>query len=304
MAILTGADCSISRLGSGIESCQAIEGLPNGVILTPKGWSLNKATDTFNKAYVQSQIQLGNFIPLVGCFDAVSETPDATTQESQSGLMDVVRQGKPMFTYTFKRGLAFQRIAFSYNSFQQYDALITYETGYIKCVESADGTQVKGLSIGMFNTNGYSENTGAASASTVLKFQITDPFEYNRYAILLTNLDFTTSELNGITDCTVLGRADVSDAKVYAKVQWLHNEQFPITGLSSANFGLNINGVEDAISGAVTYNDLTDEYAITPTTALTTGSSVIVRLREGSIDTAKLGNKFYRGVSKVITPVA
>lgn len=303
MAILTGTDCATSRLGSGLENCQPIEGLPNGVILTPKGWSLDKTSGTFDKGYVQEQVQLGNFIPLVGCFEAVAETPDATTQESQSGLIEVVRQGKPVFTCTYKKGLAFQKIAYSFNSYQQYDALITYETGYIKCAESVDGTSIKGLSVGMLNTNGYTENNGTNSASTILKFQITDPFEYNQYVNLLTDLDFNpNTELFGITDVNIDGRAVASPTvnKIYIKPTWLHNEQFTITGLSKVNLKVYLDGVADSIVGAIVYDSNTKEYAITPTTILNDGEepySIVVELYDDVNDVAcaKVGNKFYRG---------
>ena len=305
MAILTGVDCTTSRYGSGLEACQAIEGLPNGVILVPKGWSLTKATDTFDKAYVQTQCQLGNFIPLVGCFEMISETPDATTQESQSGLMEVVRQGKPNFTATYKQGLAFQKIAYSYNSYQQYDTLITYETGYIKCAESADGLSIKGLSTGMLNTNGYSENNGTTSASTILKFQVIDPLEYNLYVNLLTDLDFNpTSEIFGITDVNISGRADASDNKVYIKPTWKWNDLFTITGLASANLRLTVNGVADAIVGAIVYNATTKEYAITPTATLVAADVVTVTLADGAINTAKVGNKLYSGTTGNVVTVA
>jgi hypothetical protein len=305
MAIITGVDCTTSRFGSGLEACQAIEGLPNGVILVPKGWSLEKATDTFDKAYVQEQCQLGNFIPLVGCFEMISETPDATTQESQSGLLEVVRQGKPTFTATFKQGLAFQKIAYSYNSYQQYDTLITYETGYIKCAESVDGTQIKGLTTGMLNTNGYTENNGTNSASTILMFQITNPFEYNQYVNLLTDLDFDpNSELFGITDVNIVGRADASENKVYVKPTWKWNDLFTITGLAAANFKLTVGGVTNAIVGAVTYNATTKEYAITPTATLVAADVVTVTLADGAINTAKVGNKFYSGTTGNVVTVA
>ena len=305
MAIITGVDCTTSRFGSGLEACQAIEGLPNGVILVPKGWSLEKATDTFDKAYVQEQCQLGNFIPLVGCFEMVSETPDATTQESQSGLMEVVRQGKPTFTATFKQGLAFQKIAYSYNSYQQYDTLITYETGYIKCAESVDGTQIKGLTTGMLNTNGYTENNGTTSASTILKFQVTNPFEYNQYVNLLTDLDFDpNSELFGITDVNIVGRADASDNKVYIKPTWKWNDLFTITGLAAANLRLTVGGVTNAIVGAITYNATTKEYAITPTATLVAADVVTVTLADGAVNTAKVGNKFYSGTTGNVVTVA
>ena len=305
MAIITGVDCTTSRFGSGLEACQAIEGLPNGVILVPKGWSLEKATDTFDKAYVQEQCQLGNFIPLVGCFEMVSETPDATTQESQSGLMEVVRQGKPTFTATFKQGLAFQKIAYSYNSYQQYDTLITYETGYIKCAESVDGTQIRGLTTGMLNTNGYTENNGTTSASTILKFQVTNPFEYNQYVNLLTDLDFDpNSELFGITDVNIVGRADNSENRIYIKPTWKWNDLFTITGLASANLRITVGGVTNAIVGAITYNATTKEYAITPTATLAAADVVTVTLADGAVNTAKVGNKFYSGTAGNVVTVA
>lgn len=306
MAILTGTDCTTSRLGSGLENCQPIEGLPNGLILVPKGWSLVKASDTFDKAYVQEQCQLGNFIPLVGCFEMISETPDPVTQESQSGLMDVVRQGKPNFTCTYKNGLAFQKIAYSYNSYNQYDVLITYETGMIKCATSVDGLNIKGISVGMLNTNGYSENNGTNSASTILKFQVTNPFEYNQYVDLLTDLDFDpSSELFGITDCVLTGRADASENKVYVKVKWLHNEQFNILGLATSNFRLTIDGVADTIT-ATAYNSTTEEYALTPTATLGAGDICVVQLYDATVPTAtaKVGNKLYKGTTASITTVA
>ena len=305
MAILTGVDCTTSRYGSGLEACQAIEGLPNGVILVPKGWSLIKATDSFNKAYVQEQCQLGNFIPLVGCFEMISETPDATTQESQSGLMEVVRQGKPNFTATYKQGLAFQKIAYSYNSYQQYDTLITYETGYIKCAESADGLSIKGLSTGMLNTNGYSENNGTTSASTILKFQVIDPLEYNLYVNLLTDLDFNpTSEIFGITDVNISGTANATDNKIYIKPTWKWNDLFTITGLSSTNLRLTLNGTAIPHDGAVTYNATTKEYTITPDATLVAADVVTVTLADGAINTAKVGNKLYSGTTGNVVTTA
>ena len=300
MAIITGVDCTTSRFGSGLEACQAIEGLPNGVILVPKGWSLEKSTDTFDKAYVQEQCQLGNFIPLVGCFEMVSETPDATTQDSQSGLMEVVRQGKPTFTATFKQGLAFQKIAYSYNSYQQYDTLITYETGYIKCAESVDGTQIKGLTTGMLNTNGYTENNGTNSASTILKFQVTNPFEYNQYVNLLTDLDFDpNSDLFGITDVNIAGRASVADQKVYIKPTWKWNDLFTITGLSASNLKLYVNGTATPIDGAISYNATTKEYTVPPDAAIVLSDVVVVELYDtvNAVACAKVGNKFYSGTT-------
>ena len=309
MAILTGTDCAVSRLGTGMENCQPIEGLPNGFIAVPKGWSLNKTSGTFDLAYVQDQIQQGIFVPFIGTFETVSETPEATTEESQSGIMSTVRQGKPMYTCTFKKGLAFHAAAFSYNSVNQYDFLITYETGMIKCAESVDGTTIKGFDGGMLNTNGYQENNGTNTASTVLKFQLVDPLEYNQYAVLLTpeNIGFNpNTEISGIIDVVITGRADVSDNKIWIKPVWKFNNFFSITGLAAANLRLTIDGVDDPIVGAIVYDAGTKEYEITPTATLTTLNAVVVSLYDSVnvVAVAQVGNKFYRGATAAITPVA
>jgi hypothetical protein len=183
--------------------------------------------------------------------------------------------------------------------------LITYETGYIKCAESVDGLQIKGLSTGMLNTNGYTENNGTTSASTILKFQIIDPFEYNQYVNLLTDLDFNpSSELFGITDVTIVGRADASDNKVYIKPTWKWNDLFPITGLAAANLKLTVNGTVNTIVGAITYNATTKEYTITPTATLVAADVVTVTLVDGAINTAKVGNKLYAGTTGNVVTVA
>ena len=303
MAILTGTDCTTNRLGTGLESCQVIEGLPSGLILTPKGWSLSKSSGTFDKAYVQEQIQAGLFIPMVNCFDAVAETPDPTTEESQSGIMSVVRQGKPTLTFTFKDGIAGHKARYSYNSYTQYDVLLVFETGVIWCAETIDGTAIKGFSIGMLNTGGYQLNNGTNSASSVLRFQITNPQEYNQYAFPLAGLDFNpNTELNGITDVKLTGTADASDNKVYVSAVWLHNEQFNFTFFTDANFRLTVNGVVATID-TVTYNTTTKKYEIVPDTAITAGQSVVAQLysADGAV---KIGDKFYRGTTPAITVVA
>lgn len=306
MAILTGTDCTTNRLGTGMESCQVIEGLPSGLILTPKGWSLNKTSGTFDKAYVQEQIQAGLFVPMVNCFDAVAETPDPTTEESQSGLMSVVRQGKPTLTFTFKEWLAGHKARYSYNSNNQYDALLVFESGVIWCAETVDGTAIKGFSIGMLNTGGYQLNNGTNSASSVLKMQIVNPQEYNQYAFPLSGLDFNpNTELNGITDVKLTGTADASDNKAYISATWLHNEQFNFTFFTASNFKLTVNG-SNATIDTVTYNTTTKKYEIVPDVAFTASQVVVVQLYDSvdSVACVKVGDKFYRGTSPSITVTA
>lgn len=299
--ISTGVNCIAQRYGTGVESCSPTESALDGFILTPKGWTRNKTSEDFDEAYVDEQIQLGNFVPFVGAFEATVETPDPTTQDSQTGLTSVVRQGLPVFTFTFQKGMHFHKAAFSHNSNNEFDVLLVYKTGYIKVAETVDGTKVKGLTVGMFNTNGYQENNGSNASQTVLRFQVINEQEYNVRAKLLTQLDFDPSTKMGIVNTLLTtpelpAVADVSVGTINVPVVWAGNEQFSITGLSSTNFQLTVNGAEVAID-TMAYNATTRMYEITPDTAFSAGQSVKVDLWDNTNNRAvtKLGSKFYQG---------
>lgn len=306
--ITTGTSCLINRLGTGGEPCQVNEGVSTGFILVPKGWQLSKASGTFNKEYVDEQIQNGTFIPFTNAFGSAPTTPEPTTEESNLGITSVARQGLPMYVFTYKRGYAFHKSAYSYNSNGEYDFLITYSEEVIKAAETPDGLFIKGFSGGMLNTAGYAENTGSVSAQTSTSFQLTSSKEYNQYGVFLTDLDFLPSSLNGRINVTMTGRADVSEGKVYVKAAWSNNEQYNYSMFQAANFQLEIDGVVDPISGATPYNVSTKEFAITPTiTPLTTTMNIVARLFDSVTDlpvTVAIGNKFYVGETPVFQPVA
>ena len=97
---------------------------------------------------------------------------------------------------------------------------------------------------------------------------------------------------------------DASENKVYIKPTWKWNDLFTITGLASANLRLTVNGVADAIVGAIVYNATTKEYAITPTATLVAADVVTVTLADGAINTAKVGNKLYSVTTGNVVTVA
>lgn len=304
MATLTGTNCTTSRLNVGMENCQVEEGLLSGFYRLPKGTTYDLSTVTINKEWIDLEIQKGILEPFTGCFDAIAETPDATTEESQSGIMSVVRQGKPTITATFKKGKAFQKIAYSSNSSDAYDYLLVYDSNVIEGVLNV--TILKGFDGGMFNTNGYSINDGTKSSSTIIKFQLKDSYEFNVQSTFITNLDFNVNTgVSGIVDVKLDGRADVSESKIYVKPTWLHNEQFLLKGFAVANFKAYLNGTLDALTGSAVYNATTGEYALTPTTALSTsGQSWVVKISDGTYDVVYVGSKPYKGTTEAFVPVA
>ena len=300
MATQLGLNCASDRRNIGVEACNVPLGQKKGHIQAPLDWSLNIATETFNKEYVNEKIQDGTFKIIGNAYAVVTETAEDTTQESTSGQLSVVRKGLPIVTTTVKKGYEGHAGMFDMSADGIYSVLEIYESGVIAAVVSKDGTTLSGCAVGMYEVGTFVDNNGSESASTMIKYQLTDVAQYNKDRVFLTNLDFNpNTEINNIIDATLVARAVVTGNKVYTTVQWSRNLGFPIKGFAAANMKLTINGVDNAIVGALVYSSTTGEYAITPTATLVASDDVVVTLNDAtaSIEVAKVGTKFYSGYS-------
>jgi hypothetical protein len=300
MATQLGLNCSADRRNIGVEACTVKSGQKKGHIQVPLDWSLNLETDTFNKTYVNSKIQDGTFKVIGGAYAVTTETAEDTTQESTSGQLSVVRKALPIVTTTVKKGYEFHAGAFDMSADGIYAVLEIFETGVIAAAVSGDGLTISGFAVGMYEVATFVDNNGSESASTMIKYQLTDVAQYNKNRVFLTNLDFNpNTEINNIIDAKLTARAVVAGNKVYVKVNWARNLGFPILGFAAANMKLSINGVDNAIVGSIVYNSTTQEYAITPTATLVGANTVVVTLYDttASINVAKVGTKFYTGYS-------
>lgn len=300
MATQLGLDCQANRRNIGVESCTVKSGQKKGHIQVPIDWSLDITTDTFNKTYINSKIQDGTFKIIGGAYAVTTETAEDTTQESTSGQLSVVRKALPIVTTTVKKGYEFHAGAFDMSADGIYAVLEIFETGVVAGALSNDGLTIKGFSTGMYEVATFVDNNGSESASTMIKYQITDVDQYNKQRVFLTNLDFNpNTDINNIIDAKLVARAVVSGNKVYVKVNWARNLGYSILGLAAANFRLTVNGVANAIVGPIVYNAATKEYAITPTATLVATNTVVATLNDAtaSVDVAKVGTKFYTGYS-------
>lgn len=309
MILFNQKDCLTVRKNLGLPDCILTEGRLTGKILVPKGWALNLTTDTFDKAYVDEQIQLGNFIPILGAVEVINNTPESTTEEYQGGVMAVVRKGLPQFSFKYLRGgWKFANALATYDSFQAYDVLFVFESGAI--AGATNGTSLTGFELGMFNTGTYMFTDGATSASVTSVIQLVNESQFNRDVAILdaSVLDFkANTDLLPITDIVLTARADASDAKVYFKAQYAMNQSTNLGGIAIANLRSFVNGAVDTITAAsLTYNSLTEEWSYTPTAVLVAGDTVVVQLYDSVAvaDATKIGTRFYKGTSNTATTVA
>lgn len=300
MSTQLGLDCQADRRNIGVESCTVKAGQKKGHIQVPLDWSLNISTETFNKAYVNEKIQDGTFKIIGGAYAVTTEVAADTTQESTSGQLSVVRKGLPIVKTTVKKGYEFHAGAFDMSGDGIYAVIEIFETGVCAAAVSADGTTVSGFACGMYEVGTFVDNNGSESSSTMIEYQLTDVEQYNKQRVYLTNLDFNpNTEINNIVDATLVARATVTGNKIYTTVSWSRNLGVSILGLAAANMKISIDGVDNAIVGAIVYNATTKEYAITPTATLAGAEDVIVTLNDASvpIEVASVGTKFYSGYS-------
>lgn len=309
MVLINQKDCVISRKNLGLSDCIIQEGRLTGFIITPKGWSINLETDTFNLAYVNEQIQLGNFVPVLGAIEATNGTPEATTEEYQGGVKSVVRNGLPEYTFKYlKGGWKFASALYTYNSFQAFDILFVFSSGAI--AGATNGTTFSAFDLGMLNSGTYMFTDGSTSASVSVSMQLINETQFNRDVAILDadSLDFkVNTDISPVTDIVITARADASESKVYFKAVFETNRATVLGGIAIANLRSTISGVANVITAAsLSYNATTKEYSYTPTGAITATETVVVELYDSveGVSCAKIGTKFYRGISNTAVVVA
>jgi len=308
MAVLINQkDCNTTRKNLGVPDCIIQNGRVTGFIAVDPAWQLDTATDTFTSSEANAFIQDGTFIPVLGAVEAINGTPEAVTEEFQGGIMSVVRNGLPMFTFKFLKGWAYARALYSMNSFQSYKLLLVFEDGSISGALS--GTIFSGYDLGMLNTGTYFHTDGAVSGNNTTVVQLTNADQYNLYTAVLdrSTLGFDANTLFPITDITMTGRADVSEQKIYFKANFSMNEASQLGGIAIANLRFTINGVADTIVAlSLTYEPSTKEWEFEPTTAFIISDALTVTLYDSvnSVAVAKIGTKYYEGGTGNITPTA
>jgi hypothetical protein len=186
--------------------------------------------------------------------------------------------------------------------------LFVFSSGAI--AGATNGTTFSGFDLGMLNSGTYMFTDGSTSASVSVSMQLINETQFNRDVAILDvdSLDFKVNvDISPITDIVITARADASDAKVYFKPVFETNRATTLGGIAIANLRSTINGVVDTITAAsLSYNATTKEYSYTTTFTLIVGTKVIVELYDPleSVSTAKIGAKYYKGISNEATTVA
>lgn len=254
------ADCNQNRLGTGTLDCEIKPGVPTGFFLTKKDWRFDPESETFDNTYIEEQIKLGNMIPFLNALSFEPENEEAEIFTSNLKVKSKVMDGLPGFLFTFSKGRAFHKSAFSYNSFGNFDVILAYNNGVIDAALTADG-KVKGYTAGMVDTDQFRQANGTDPQGTDIRFQLLDSYEYNTMYALISAAEngFSLASIAGIIDVDIL-KVSNSGPDVVVQVLGSANRAVSIAGLTDTDFLAS--GTTETITSVV-YDAATKEYTLT-----------------------------------------
>ena len=198
--------CASQYLGTGRGQCPITDfGDLKGIGLLRKGTKLTVATDTLNETTFRALITDGKLHQLVGSFGFEDTTPENATEESTDGVMQVVRDGKPMYNMTFKKGYAYNQAVHSLKGFANWDILFYFTEG-IFLATNFGNTEIKGFNAGMVDADSYKLKSGNVTEFAKIKFQLLDSKEYNERGSFFTydELGFDALEIEGVINTNVV----------------------------------------------------------------------------------------------------
>ena len=301
-------DCDQQRKGTGNLSCEIPTGVPTGFFLVDKSWRIDTLTESFNNAYINTKIKEKVFTPFLNAINFTDNSEDPITFTTQIGVKLLARDGKPEFVLDFSKGYSFHSAAWSYNSFGNYDVILTYDNGVVflaKATEdlpsfapASSSNVLKGHSAGLVNTGNFAHKDGAESEKTSVMFQLTNPNEYNGDGALLDPVSngFDIDTINGIVDAT-LAKISNATTNVVVSVFATANSAIPIQGLLFTDFrGV---GTSETVSAAV-YDPLTETYDLTFTGDVSGDFTTMqIELFDDilTLDVVEVSNVLYQGIS-------
>lgn len=311
MALINALNCKKDNLGLGIVECEARLKDFKSFFLVPKTWKLAIAdVATLNLAKFVDFVQNDTLQPFLNAVEFTNNTPEATTKEYTGGVMSVIRNGKPQYSFEFDNGIGFHKAAYSKNSFNQYNILIADSTGTLIGATTADGLFFTGLSASMVNTATYMPQVGDETAKTIVTFQLSNEDQFNRRMAILTSESLgmdVNSELMGVIGVNIDGTASAASG-FNVTVTAVNNTIFGIEGLAVGNFRIR-NTTNNTVLPitSVTAGATPGTYTLTATP--TAASTYIVETFDATATpptaTALVGdNQLYRGVSKPIVATA
>ena len=290
--------CAEDVLGTGQGECPITDfGDLKGIGLLKKGSKLNLATDTLNDATFRSLITDGKLHQLVNSYAFEDTTPENERSTSSDGLMQTIREGKPMYSFTFKKGMYNAKAMQSLKGNNRWDAFFYFTEGLLVALDTA-GANLKGFNGSMFDVDSYKFKQGAETEFSKVSLQLSDAKEFNQRFVFFTweELGFNALEIEGVIETVVSFNASpVAGTSITVKVADANNRSISYASLFDTDSNWKV--LKSGVDNAVTTVSITGEViTLTLDNPLTSADSVSVSLN-GIV--ADVEMKYYK--SNVVT---
>ena len=292
-----GVDVNTGKLG-----CQTTFSTPLHALALRKGFIIPKSA-IFDKTYIDTQIQLGNFIPLIEADSFEELSSEDSMNTNARGVERLSVYGLPKYKLTFQEGHEFYKQTARLTSFKSLDLIFGDEEGNWKLAVTNAG-DFKGFSCGqVLSMLTKTKVQGGDPESKSVTFQMLDRMEWDiNYAILdRSTLTFSPSEIDGINGVLIyVSPIKAADTKLKAKVVLAADKVTPAQGWESSNFIVTANGTKLTPTPAVV-EVLPGEYEFT-ITAQAVGKKIAVSTYDDIVKAQAilLDGVLYRGVSNVV----
>lgn len=210
--------CSEDILGTGIGECPITDlGDLQGLGLLKKGTTLSIVTDSFDETAFRALITDGKLHQVINSYAFEDTTPESERSTSSVGLMESVRAGKPMYNFTFKKGLGFHKAVYSLKGQNRWDAMFYFTKGILMAYNTSK-TALKGFNAGMLDVDSYKFKVGAETEFSKATLQLVSAEEFNTRWVFFPyeEIGFNALEIDGVIQAEVainnlpLGHTDTS----------------------------------------------------------------------------------------------
>ena len=285
--------CAEDVLGTGQGECPITDfGDLKGLGLLKKGSKLNLAKDTLDEATFRALITDGKLHQLVNSYAFEDTTPENERSTSSDGLMQTIREGKPMYSFTFKKGMYNAKAKQSLKGNNRWDAYFYFTEGLLVALDTA-GENLKGFNGSMFDVDSYKFKQGTETEFSKVSLQLSDAKEFNQRFVFFTweELGFNALEIEGVIETVVsFNAAPVAGSTITVKVADANNRSISYASLfdDDALWLVLVDGVRNIVTSVSIAGEVA---TLTLTSALVSTDVVSVSLNGIAVD---LELKYYK----------
>ena len=294
--------CSEDILGTGVGECPITDlGDLMGIGLLKKGTTLSIATDSFDETAFRALITDGKLHQVINSSAFEDTTPESERSTSSIGLMESVRAGKPMYNFTFKKGLGFHKALYSLKGQNRWDAMFYFSKGILMAYNTSK-TSLKGFNAGMLDVDSYKFKVGAETEFSKATLQLVSAEEFNTRWVFFPyeEIGFNALEIDGVIQTQVAISTAIGNADTNVDVTLVdgYNSSISYASLFDAvgDWKVLVDGVSVTISSAT----LAGEVITLAIPAVATGEVVEVSLNGVVADTEL---KYYKSNTATETVV-